>query len=379
MAEKQWLKASVGALLGLMVFGLMTYQYLCPGNSCVSRPDRYVTYGGGNSRPDYAGAVDRLLQEPRRKKYTFRPSTLDRDVDFNISENDVIVFLHMQKTGGTTFGRHLVKNMDLERPCQCRRGQKRCQCLRPGTDRDIWLFSRFSTGWSCGLHADWTELKDCVPDMMDKKEKQPKKRRYFYITMLREPVARYLSEWRHVQRGATWKTSRHMCDGKMPSEKELPSCFDDNWVGVGLDEFTDCPWNLANNRQTRMLADLSLVGCYNTSRVNQEQRNRILLGSAKTNLRRMAFFGLTEFQKKSQYMFERTFKLKFIESFEQVNGTTAGRTPISGDQKRKVEELNALDIELYDYAKDLFLQRLERLKQHDPDYYDYVDEEVANW
>ncbi|CAH1245541.1 HS6ST1 [Branchiostoma lanceolatum] len=373
MMEVPWWKTAAGTGLGLLAIGLLAYQ-TCMDNSCIDQSDSFFL----TNREDQP-APARHARDLPQKKYTFRPSTLERDLDFNISGTDVIVFLHMQKTGGTSFGRQLVTNMDLERPCQCRRGQKRCQCYRPGTDRDIWLFSRFSTGWSCGLHADWTELKDCVPDMMDKKEKQPKKRRYFYITMLREPVARYLSEWRHVQRGATWKTSRHMCDGKMPSEKELPSCFDDNWVGVGLDEFTDCPWNLANNRQTRMLADLSLVGCYNTSRVSQEQRNRILLGSAKTNLRRMAFFGLTEFQKKSQYMFERTFKLKFIEPFEQVNGTTAGRTPISEDKKRKVVELNALDIELYDYAKDLFLQRLERLKQHDPDYYDYVDEEVGNW
>ncbi|XP_078693442.1 heparan-sulfate 6-O-sulfotransferase 3-B-like [Branchiostoma floridae x Branchiostoma belcheri] len=373
--ELQWWKAAVGTGLGLLAIGLLAYQS-CMDNSCTSQSEGFLLT---NREDENYAPSDRHARDLPQKKYTFRPSTLERDLDFNISGTDVIVFLHMQKTGGTSFGRQLVTNMDLERPCQCRRGQKRCQCYRPGTDRDIWLFSRFSTGWSCGLHADWTELKDCVPDMMDKKEKQPKKRRYFYITMLREPVARYLSEWRHVQRGATWKTSRHMCDGRMPTEKELPSCFDDNWVGVGLDEFTDCPWNLANNRQTRMLADLSLVGCYNTSRVSQEQRNRILLGSAKTNLRRMAFFGLTEFQKKSQYMFERTFKLKFIEPFEQVNGTTAGRTPISEDKKRRVEELNTLDIELYDYAKDLFLQRLERLKQSDPDYYDYVDEEVGNW
>ena len=25
-----------------------------------------------------------------------------------------------------------------------------------------WLFSRYSTGWKCGLHPDWTELTGCV-------------------------------------------------------------------------------------------------------------------------------------------------------------------------------------------------------------------------
>jgi len=33
---------------------------------------------------------------------------------------------------------------------------------------DTWLFSRFSTGWACGLHADWTELVSCVDSELEK-------------------------------------------------------------------------------------------------------------------------------------------------------------------------------------------------------------------
>ena len=70
--------------------------------------------------------------------------------------------------------------------------------------------------------------------------------------MLRDPVSRYLSEWKHVQRGATWKTSLHMCDGRSPTQDELPTCYaGDDWSGVALTEFMDCPSNLANNRQVR--------------------------------------------------------------------------------------------------------------------------------
>jgi len=46
-----------------------------------------------------------------------------------------------------------------------------------------------------------------------------------------------------------------------------------------------------------MLADLSLIGCYNSSYMNQEERNRVMLASAKRNLLSIAFFGLTEYQK----------------------------------------------------------------------------------
>ncbi|XP_052506003.1 heparan-sulfate 6-O-sulfotransferase 3-like [Budorcas taxicolor] len=102
-------------------------------------------------------------------RFNFTPKDLTRFVDFNIKGRDVIVFLHIQKTGGTTFGRHLVKNIRLEQPCSCKAGQKKCTCHRPGK-KETWLFSRFSTGWSCGLHADWTELTNCVPAIMEKKD-----------------------------------------------------------------------------------------------------------------------------------------------------------------------------------------------------------------
>ncbi|KAG7256517.1 hypothetical protein CRUP_008874, partial [Coryphaenoides rupestris] len=76
----------------------------------------------------------------------------------------------------------------------------------------------------------------------------------------------------------TWKTSLHMCDGRSPTQNELPACYGGNdWSGVPLADFMDCPSNLANNRQVRMLADLSLVGCYNLSSMNDSEHGRILL------------------------------------------------------------------------------------------------------
>ncbi|OWJ99948.1 HS6ST1 [Cervus elaphus hippelaphus] len=186
--------------------------------------------------------------------------------------------------------------------------------------------------------------------------------KFYYITLLRDPVSRYLSEWRHVQRGATWKTSLHMCDGRTPTPEELPPCYEGtDWSGCTLQEFMDCPYNLANNRQVRMLADLSLVGCYNLSFIPEGKRAQLLLDSAKKNLRGMAFFGLTEFQRKTQYLFERTFNLKFIRPFMQYNSTRAGGVEVGEDTIRRIEELNDLDMQLYDYARDLFQQRYHQL------------------
>lgn len=368
------------ALLMVLLFGVIMVQYMCPsGADCQTlhilgswlKIGRTSSSSSGNVLVDGV-SKDPYIAEDRAlvrfvPRFNFSKGDLYRAVDFNIKGDDVIVFLHIQKTGGTTFGRHLVRNIQLERPCECHAGQKKCTCFRPGK-KETWLFSRFSTGWSCGLHADWTELTNCVPSRMDSRDVPNSfpSRNYYYITILRDPVSRYLSEWRHVQRGATWKASLHVCDGRSPTLSELPSCYSgDDWSGCTLQEFLDCPYNLASNRQTRMLADLSLVGCYNVSVMSEDDRWAVLLESAKRNLRSMAFFGLTEYQRKTQYLFERTFNLEFIAPFTQLNGTRASSVEVPPETQHRIRLLNQWDVELYEYARDLFLQRFQTARQQE--------------
>uniref|UniRef100_A0A4W3JLN2 Heparan-sulfate 6-O-sulfotransferase n=1 Tax=Callorhinchus milii TaxID=7868 RepID=A0A4W3JLN2_CALMI len=345
-------------IAGSAVFMIIVFQYVCPGTNCRTSGPR------ASLQPEAAEDIFPTADPHYVKKYYFSAADLERTVAFDIKGDDVIVFLHIQKTGGTTFGRHLVQNVKLEVPCECRAGQKKCTCYRPNR-RETWLFSRFSTGWSCGLHADWTELTNCVPGPNKNPSKTKNNNKlFYYITMLRDPVSRYLSEWRHVQRGATWKTSLHMCDGRTPTLEELPTCYDGiDWSGCTLQQFMDCPYNLANNRQVRMLADLSLVGCYNMSFITEKKRAQVLLESAKKNLKDMAFFGLTEFQRKTQYLFEQTFHLQFIKPFVQFNSTRAAGVETSNETIERIEELNDLDMQLYDYAKDLFQQRFQYKRQ----------------
>lgn len=107
-----------------------------------------------------------------------------------------------------------------------------------------------------------------------------------------------------------------------------------------------------------------------------------MLASAKRNLAAMSYFGLTEFQKVSsteasitstksspiilfivsqisQYVFEETFNLRFAIPFEQHNATVSSSTlnNLRPEQRQKIEDLNALDTELYSFAKKLLFQR----------------------
>ena len=288
---------------------------------------------------------------------------------FDITADDVIVFLHIQNTGGNVFGRHLVEDLLLDRPCDCDNSKpshrRKCQCFRPNR-KSMWLFSRWTIGWKCGVHPDWTELTHCVDRVLDELEGDVIKRRYFYITLLRDPITRFISEYFHYsnQDYNNGKASRHWCGGK--EVKSIPKCYFKREITIN--EFLNCSNNLAINRQTRMLSDLTLVGCYNNTFLSKEERDLIMLTSAKSNLHKMAYFGLTEFPRISQYLFQETFDLMFLDA--DTHSLHRNKRSLLDDfDSKTIEQIkiaNYLDIELYEYAKELMFERFEKIKHRNP-------------
>lgn len=59
-----------------------------------------------------------------------------------------------------------------------------------------------------------------------------------------------------------------------------------------------------------MLADLTLVNCYDTTLMNKTTRESIMLKSAKNTLMNLPFFGIKERMNDSQFLFEKIFNLK---------------------------------------------------------------------
>lgn len=308
-------------------------------------------------------SVDAAVSQPP----SFAVQDLARSFPFSVDGGDVIVFLHMQKTGGTFFGTNLVKNLVLRRECECAEkdtdSMMKCPCRSSDGSR-LWLFSRYSVGWKCGLHADWTELHECVDAKMDELENLSRDRRYLYVTMLREPVSRYVSEWQHVARGAHWSAATLRCGGRQPTVDELPFCYSgERWTGVSLLDFVSCEHNLAHNRQTRMLSNLTLVSCYDRSSGPVEvARDAIMLESAKANLMSLAFFGLAEYPNETQRLFEATFGLHFkVDLHTQARRSHYAEEVMSAadaEQLALVHRRTRLDQQLYAYAKALFLARV---------------------
>ena len=297
---------------------------------------------------------------------------------------DIIVFFHMQKTGGKTFLSYLVTASAAvsihrqEKIPLCSLQSKsyfNIPCLlekQNTTQQEQWLASERTYGWTmCGVHPFLPEMKSCLNNKLN--EEYGKKNRHFhYSTMLRNPVFRYVSEYYHIVRGASWnvKGRPHSCNNQ-PVSRYVPPCYDGYYTGkmwdnLTFDKFMHCSFNWANNRQTIMLANLSSVDCLNPkSNMSHSERDTLLLESAKTNLMEMSFFGLTDYLAESCLLFERQFNVKFGKSCNQtkndaVNGGFLIDEILFNETLRNiVERVNHLDIQLYDFALQVFIRRLE--------------------
>ena len=313
-----------------------------------------------------------------------KPDFRAEKTDIQADGAGVMVFLHIQKTGGTEFGRHLLF-LDVGKPCivpttsrhKMMKTPKGSKCYRPGqssaktkSKKEMWLFSRYTRGWPCGLHADWTELHECVEKTLEDME-GPKERQFFYVTMLREPVARFVSEFAHVKRGATWASTHH-CKGREVPKKHLPDCYPGysekkTWPNLTLSNFIGCKSNLGINRQTRMLADLTLVDCYKKT-YTEEERGRRMLESAMGNLRSLPYLGLNEYQIESKDLFEYTFDIRFTDQFgthhENDSKSEEEKNMLTDSDIQWIKEVNDLDVKLYDYAKKIFFERLDEVRKN---------------
>jgi len=295
---------------------------------------------------------------------------------FHPEDADTIVFLHIQKTGGSYFLTKLY-TLDVGTPCQQTKRKSLSKefsfCPRPGGSpyKDTWIFSTKTFGWVCGVHPTWTEYKDCVPTIMDQKL-GARKRQYMYITILRHPVARFASEYLHAKRGATW-FHRHKCRNSVMSPDQVPPCYKgyydrESWPDLTFEKFISCPYNQGINRQTIMLADLTLIGCYRNMRSLTKTHKDTLLASAKLNLKRnFTNFAVNEYLSESQILMEHQFGRKFLENFEgkdnerMKSGDLVTYIFKNKELYDKVVELNHLDMELYKYALELFSSRLTAL------------------
>jgi hypothetical protein len=149
-----------------------------------------------------------------------------------------------------------------------------------------------------------------------------------YVTFLREPVERVLSHYYgHIRR-----TQRNVRLG-VPTAASLEEALD-----MGIPEL--------NNLATRLL-------CSDPSPMRDLRSTA--LEEAESNLRDFAFVGITERFDESTLLLQRTLKIPAVPYERQHVGVArVQQEDIPAEQRKRILEMNSLDLQLYELGSTLF-------------------------
>lgn len=244
-----------------------------------------------------------------------------------LGADDVLYYLHIPKTAGTTF------NAVLE------------NYFRP---EEIWPFhARDELRHIVGERLPH-ELARTPPEVLaqyrlirghyDYGIHRFLPRRPYYVTMLRDPVPRILSLYRYIRR--------------VPSHR-----LHDEIIGGtrGVRDLLDHPLapRRFNDRQVHQLAGTlnSRMECLSSDET---------LARAKAHLQEVAFFGLAERFDDSLRLLYRTFGWEPLEAYRSLNVSppVSSRSVADETDRMHVARHNQLDIELYRFAQELFDKRV---------------------
>jgi hypothetical protein len=229
-------------------------------------------------------------------------------------DDDCLVFLHIPKTAGSSLATSLVFNYPPERTVHVDLIDRPAGDIENVVPTEDLAHARLIRGHlPYGVHTH-------VP------------RRCEYITVLREPVARAISAYKFILRNPAAFSSHPLHDpgagGKFGLEGYLES------EGLGRQ----------GNRQVRML-----------SAIPSGDLGRDALETAKHNLERFLVVGLTERFEETFVLVRRALKLRVPFYATRLVGPPL---EISDRAKELIREQNLLDLELYEFGRDLFARQV---------------------
>lgn len=287
-----------------------------------------------------ANQLDSILYECARERFEsicdlcrLPPKSLELEcnclketVSFGTSPERPFFFLHIPKTAGTAFSLHLKNQFNHQDICPAGYWQELLEI--PKKDRAKY---KLLTGHFSDLARAFL---DCDPQC---------------IVMLRNPIDRVLSLIYY---------QKYLCDnppqsfanaGVLGMARTARTLFNRDIQSLLM---TDDPRILQgiSNYQTRVLLGGQIEPTY--------QLNEDHLRAAKANLLRYKLIGLTERMQESLDMLSFTF------GWPPINDVAVNQTPKVLERENvapwaleKIRELNSLDIELYEYALQLFERR----------------------
>lgn len=173
------------------------------------------------------------------------------------------------------------------------------------------------------------------------------------MTMLRNPVDRALSAYHHIVRAID-----HPLHQQIGGRQATLENFIDR---AELAQYS--------NTQTaylggKLLLKMSIKTAREAKRMMSiEKQGRANLSLAKERLEQMEFFGITEMFDESMHLLSYTFDWEPIQEFERHNQGSNTKTADAYSQSLidRLHDLNQLDLELYQYGRNLFSKRYKQL------------------
>ncbi len=228
-----------------------------------------------------------------------------------------LIFLHIPKTGGTTLTEIIERQYDVNNVFNIKRNfqdsiQKLIK-LGKKSERVACIKGHITFGIHRYLPGEFT-----------------------YITLLRDPVEKTISEYYYIQR-----SPEHPLFNKIKSDE------------IDIKKFTHK--YLQNNSQTKLIAG---------QQADENTDANKILELAKENIRQhFAFVGITEMFDESLLVMQNIFKWNNI--FYNMRNVTAERPGIQDlplELIDSIRDTNKADIELYNFAKDLLIEKFKNLE-----------------
>ncbi len=239
------------------------------------------------------------------------------------SSDNLYFFIHIPKTAGTTFRIMLEQQFSKETFFPNKEDLKANNGLYPYYRKLLDEYGdKMATSAVIAGHYPFV-----VGRAFDRKVK--------FLTFLRPPVERTISNIYHLQR------------------------YNKRVKGCSFEEIIRQVPNQMDNLQTRFFCDKFSEPSAQFYIGKPLSRNQ--LEEAKENLKRCDFIGITEAFEDSVDLLEKTFNWQLGKRLKK-NVTPRKRKVLPKKLLEQITELNQLDIELYEYGKQLFRQRRQETK-----------------
>jgi len=266
------------------------------------------------------------------------------ELQCEIKEDDIVYFLHIPKTAGTTLQFIIEGNFDSGSIFPYRfwnkflSNKKRFFKLNK---KKFFEYRLYRGHFGYGLCSIFP--------------KRPK-----FITMLRDPVGRTISDYNHRIRGNEPKYSQKLPISEFFKDTEKRKTFENTHayhLGLEPDVFSlTKSFSKKELKQFRFREDLPIWA-------NKIPSTEIL-ENAKTRLSKFPFVGIAEKFEESMFLLYYTFGWRPILNPWRLNPTpkSSEKNEIPQETMDIIREQTKLDAHLYEFAKDLFESRYSQME-----------------